>query len=191
MLFWRARALDSNETWWEGARGEAGGQNWTRQLLGQQWRRKKERRGKRRESKRQHVWWKVLSCIGKMTLAEPKGSLLLKPSALQTASVPLPSPYSVFRWVMKHSDRASAQSLAFPQYTSRKKSGFCTEACTFLTLPVHCSFWLQTTEHSVHSSLFLERRLIDSGKVHLSQVGPFGVACRRAERKRGVAVYSL
>lgn len=137
------------------------------------------------------MWWKVLCCIGKMTLAEPKGCLLLKPSALQPPSVPLPSPNCVFRPVMKHSDRASAQGLAFPQCTSRKKSGFCTEACTFSQLAVHFSFCLQNTEHSVHSCLFLQWSLIDSVKVQLSQTGLFGVICRRVERKKCVVVYSL
>lgn len=55
------------------------------------------------------MWCKVLSCIGKMTLAKPKGFLLLKPSALhQPPSAPLPSPNCVFRPAMKHSDRAAA-----------------------------------------------------------------------------------
>lgn len=58
------------------------------------------------------MWCKVLSCIGKMTLAKPKGFLLLKPSALhQPPSAPLPSPNCVFRPAMKHSDRAAARGF--------------------------------------------------------------------------------
>lgn len=129
MLFWRARAPDSNESWWEGERG--GGQNWTCQLLGQH-RSRKERGG---GGRRQHVWWEVLSCIGKMTLAELKGFLLLKPSCLLPPSVPLPSP----NCVLPPGDETFRQGLAFPQSTSRKKSGFRTEVCTFSQLPVFFS----------------------------------------------------
>lgn len=142
---------------------------------------KREQGEKRRERRRQRVWCKVLSCIGKMTLAKLKGFLLLKPSALQPPSVPLPSPNCVFRPVMKHSDRASAQGLTFSQCTWMKKSGFCNGACIFSQLPMRFFFCLQATEHSVRACF------IDSGKVQLRQVGLVSVTCRR----KSEVVYSL
>lgn len=99
---------------------KGGGQNWTCQLLGQNWRVKRESRGKRREGRRQHVWCKVLRCMGKMTLGKVKGFLLLKPLVLQPPSVSLPSPNCVFQPVMKRSDRTSAQGLTFPWGKSKK-----------------------------------------------------------------------
>lgn len=60
------------------------------------------------------MWCELLSCIGKMTLAEAQGFLLLKPSDLQPPPVSLPSPSCVFRPAMKHSDGVIALSLTFP-----------------------------------------------------------------------------
>lgn len=152
----------------EGGRG----QHWTRQLLGQH--RKKDREGEKRGRAGGSVCvcvWGAKSCIGKMTLAELRGSCSLnhQPSNLPL-SLFLPPICVFFRLLMKHSDRASARGLAFPRRASRKKSSFCTEAD--FQLPVHFSF---DRTHCPLRLIFLERALIDSGKVQLSRVRLFCV----------------
>lgn len=114
------------------------------------------------------MWCKVLSCIGKMTLAKPKGFLLLKPSALhQPPSAPLPSPNCVFRPAMKHSDRAAARGFKLSPCTlggggqdpAKGEAGVVVvvvAACIFSQLPVGFPLCLQAAEHAC---------CIDSGKV--------------------------
>lgn len=63
--FWRAGALDSNETWWEGACvcvGGGGAKLDTSVIRSALKGEKTERGGgrKRRESRRQRVWWKAV-----------------------------------------------------------------------------------------------------------------------------------
>ena len=59
--FWRARVLDSNETWWEGAWG--GGAKLDTSVIRSALKGEKRERGggrKRRESRTQRVWWKAV-----------------------------------------------------------------------------------------------------------------------------------
>lgn len=134
------------------------------------------------------MWCGVLSCIGKMTLAEPRGFLLLKPSApptsLCSSSFPqlcLPPGDETFR-----RGQCPGFNISTARVKEKKKSGFCTRTRTFSQLAVHFPFCLQTKEHSVHSCLLLEQGLIDSAKVQVSQVGLFRVTCRGGQRGASV-----
>lgn len=76
MLFWRARAIDSNKTLWDSVRG--GGAKLNTSVIRSELKGEKESRGKEEgEQEVVGVWCKVLSCIGKMTLAKPKGAAAL------------------------------------------------------------------------------------------------------------------
>lgn len=130
----------------------------------------------RRERRKQPVWCELLSCIGKMTLAEAQGFLLLKPSDLQPPPVSLPSPSCVFRPAMKHSDGVIALSLTFPL------------AHTLYVNSVGAP--PPNTKSENTRCLFFERGIIDRGKVHLTKVEQRSFKSKR-EGKKGQSVLTI
>lgn len=123
MLFWRARALDSNETWWEGAK--RGRPKLDTSVIRSALKGEKTEKGGGGEAGGSVCGAKSWTVLVKWHWQRQRGFCCLnhQPSLKLPLSLFLP-PMCVFRPVMKHSNRASARGLAFPQCTSRKKSSF-------------------------------------------------------------------